>query len=193
MNPDIYVYAAALAAAGILVYFILAARGAWLRSRPRRGSSMTRFGENIRLRDLFRLGVLLEEEGGAFYLRMAGKAAGQAARALCLQLAAEEEKHRGLLQGQLNSWRPLGVHAVQWPLFLEKVKKEGFFGQPPADSASEREMAAYAISQEIKSAEFYRLFEDSFPEAWKRAEIHRLVAEERAHEARLRAAYPGAV
>lgn len=193
MNEHIYLYAAAAAAAGLILYFILAGRRSWLRAKPSHGSDMTRFGENIRLRDLFRLAVLLEEEGLAFYLKMAEKASVPAAKELCLELAGEEVKHRDLLQGQLDSWRPLAVHAAQWPALLEKVRQEGFFGNPPREGASEKELAAYAINQEIKSAEFYGLFEQAFPDAWKRVEIHELVAQERAHEARLRAAYPGVV
>lgn len=193
MNDQILIYSAAAAIAAFFVYLVVTARRAWLYARPRRGSAMTRFGENIRLRDLFRLAVLLEEEGRAFYLKMAEKAAAPEVKELCLELAGEEVKHRDLLQRQLDSWRPLAIHAAQWPAFLEKVKKEGFFGNPPGEGASEKEMAAYAIGQEIKSAEFYQLFEAAFPDAWKRLEIHGLVAQERAHEARLRAAYPGAV
>lgn len=193
MNEQIYVYAAAIVAAAVVFCFIFFARRSWLRSKPSRGSAMTRFGENIRLRDLFRLAVMLEEEGRAFYLKMAEKASDPAVKELCLELAGEEVKHRDLIQSQLDRWRQLGVHAVQWPLFLEKVKKEGFFGDPPSAGADEKEMAAYAIRQEIKSAEFYALFEKAFPDAWKRVEISRLVTEERGHEARLRAAYPGVV
>lgn len=192
MNEQLYLYASGAASAGLILYFILAGRRPGLRARPLRGSAMTRFGENIRLRDLFRLAVLLEEEGLAFYLKMAEKASVPAVKELCLELAGEEVKHRDLLQGQLDSWSPLAVHPARWSAFLEKVKKEGFFGNPPGEGASEKEMAAYAISQEIKSAEFYGLFEQAFPDAWKRVEIHRLVVQERAHEARLRAAYPGA-
>ncbi len=193
MNEHLYLYAAAAAGAGLILYFVLAARRSWLHATPRRGSAMTRFGENIRLRDLFRLAVLLEEEGLAFYLKMAERASVPAAKELCLELAGEEVKHRDLLQGQLDSWRPLAVHAAHWPAFLEKVRQEGFFSDPPGGGASEKELAAYAIRQEIKSAEFYGLFEQAFPEAWKRVEIHSLVVQERSHEARLRAAYPGAV
>ena len=193
MNDPILIYSAAAIAAAFLVYFGMTARRAWLHAKPRRGSAMTRFGENIRLRDLFRLAVLLEEEGRAFYLKLAERAAAPAVKELCLELAGEEVKHRDRLQAQLDGWRPLAVHAAHWPAFLEKVKQEGFFGNPPGEGASEKEMAAYAIGQEMKTAEFYQLFETAFPDAWKRVEIHDLVVQERVHEARLRAAYPGAV
>ena len=56
---------------------------------------------------------------------------------------------------------------------------------------NEEELAGYAISQEIKTARFYALFDAAFPQTWKRARLDRLVQEERSHEAKLRAAYPG--
>jgi len=193
MGDKFYLYLAAAAGALLLISLALALRRAWRRSKPRSGSSATRFGKDIHLRDLFRLAVQLEEEGHAFYLKMAEKVSDQAAKELCLWLAGEEARHRDIFQAQLDGWRPLGIHARDWPLFIENVKKEGFFSAAPGAGASEKELAAYAIRQEIKSAEFYLLFEDSFPEAWKRVKMRGLVAAERGHEARLRAAYPGGV
>jgi len=183
-------YLAAAVAAAFLIYAARVLRSAWLQARPSRGSRFAKFGEDIRLRDLFRLAVLVEEEGNAFYLRLADKVREPETKKLCLALAAEETGHRQLIQDQLDRWAPLGPHLVEWPVFLEKVKQEGLFGNPPGENAPEEEMAAFAIRQEIKTAEFYQLFETAFPEAWKRAHLHHLVLEERKHEARLRAAYP---
>lgn len=192
MQDQLFSYSAAVLGGLLLGYFLRYAYRTWLYTRPRRGSAATRFGESIRLRDLYRAAVLIEEEGNAFYLRMADKASLPGTRELCLALAAEEVKHRDFVQGQLDAWRPLAPHAAHWPAFLEKLKTEGFFAAAPGDGVSETELAAYAIRQEAKSVEFYRLFETAFPEAWKKAQIHRLVEEELDHEARLRAAYPGA-
>lgn len=192
MQDQIFSYSAAALGGLLLGYFLRSVYRSWRYTRPRRGSAVTRFGENIRLRDLYRAAVLIEEEGNAFYLKMAEKASRPETRELCLSLAGEEVKHRDFVQAQLDAWRPLAPHAVQWPAFLEKLKAEGFFAAAPADGAGEKEMAAYAIRQEIKSAEFYRLFEKAFPDAWKKAQIHSLVEEELRHEARLRSAYPGA-
>ncbi len=192
MQDHFFYYSAAALGGLLLGYFLRSAYRVWSFTRPRRGSAVTRFGENVRLRDLYRAAVLIEEEGSAFYLKMAEKASRPETKELCLALAQEEVKHRLFVQEQLDAWRPLAPHAVQWPAFLEKLKAEGFFAAAPGAGASETELAAYAISQEAKSAEFYRLFEKSFPDAWKKGHIHTLVEEELRHEARLRASYPGA-
>lgn len=189
MNEHQLIYTAAAVAAVLLAWYFMR-RGAWLNAAPASGSELSEFGEFIRLRDIFRVAVLIEEEGYAFYMKMAKKARDEKTKELCENLAEEETQHRQLFAELLNHWNPLGVNPLTWPAFIEKVKKEGFFGNPPSESAAEVEMAAYAIKQEIKSAEFYQMFEAAFPEAWKRVRLHRLVLEERSHEARLRAAYP---
>ncbi|MDD2804788.1 MAG: ferritin family protein [Elusimicrobiales bacterium] len=188
-TPYLLTTLAAALAGGILLFSYLR-RGNAGAAVPAEGSAIRNLGVNVRLRDLFRLAVLIEEKGKDFYLKLAARAADPATQKLCAWLAEEEEQHRQFAQDHLNKWRPLGTHLTEWPRLLEKVKKEGFFADPPADGAPEAEMAAFAIKQEIKSAEFYRLFEQAFPEAWKRSRLDRLVQEERAHEARLRAAYP---
>ena len=174
---------------------ILVARGLYLRRRaasapPAPGSAFAKYGPGVRLRDLFRLAALLEEQGKAFYKTLEERAAAPGTKKLCAWLAEEEEKHRVFVQGHLDRWRPLGRHLTEWPAFLEKVKREGFFADPPPASATEEELASYAIQQEARSAVFYRNFESAFPEAWKRERLDRLVREELAHEAKLRAAYP---
>ena len=58
------IYAAAIAA-GLLAYLFLRRRG-WLKAFPVKGSRLSEFGEFIRLRDVFRMAVLMEEEGRAF-------------------------------------------------------------------------------------------------------------------------------
>lgn len=189
MTEHLPFYAAAAVAAALLAYFFLS-RSRGLNASPSKGSRFREFGEHLRLRDLYRLAVTMEEEGKAFYLKLGEKALDPKLKELCAGLAEEEALHRQLFQDKLNRWRPLGYNRLTWPVFLEKVKQEGFFENPPAETASEEEMAAYAIRQEIKTAEFYQLFEPAFPEAWKRERLQNLVSEERAHEARLRAAYP---
>lgn len=190
MDTDfIIVIAACGAALGLLTYLFLR-RGNGGAAAPAPGSAFAKYGMNVHLRDLFRLAVMLEEEGMAFYAKMEGRVSDPETKKLCLWLAGEEEKHRRFAQEHLDKWRPLGRHLTEWPVFLEKVKQEGFFTEPPADSAPEEELAAYAMRQERKAAEFYRGFESSFPEAWRRARLERLVQEELSHEAKLRAAYP---
>lgn len=189
MNETLSLYAPA-AAAGLLacLYFYLRAKR--LAARPAEGSAFRKYGEDIRLRDIFRLAAMFEQEGRTLYLNMAAKASEPGTRKLCEELADEETAHLRLIQAQLGVWRPLAPNFLFWPAFLEKVKQDDLFGGAPGPEASEDTMAVFAIRQEVKTAEFYRSFEQAFPEAWKRAQLHKLVLEERGHEARLRAAYP---
>lgn len=188
MREHLTLYIPIAAAVGLLAYLLL--RRGWLGESPAKGSRFREFGENVHLRDLFRLAVLMEEEGRAFYLKMAKKAADVKTKELCSRLAEEESAHRQLFLEMLGHWNPLGVNPLTWPAFLEKVKKEGFYGDYLEEKASEDQMAVYALRQEAIAANFYQLFEEAFPEAWKRARLHKLVTEERSHEAKLRAAYP---
>ncbi|MDD5208761.1 MAG: ferritin family protein [Elusimicrobiales bacterium] len=188
MREHLTLYLPAAIAVGLLAYLFLRRR--WLGTSPAEGSRFKEFGENIHLRDLFRLAVLMEEDGRAFYLKMAEKAADKNTKTLCSKLAEEESAHRQLFLDMLGHWNPLNVNPLTWPAFLEKVRKEGFYGDYLDENASEEQMAVYAMRQEVIAANFYQLFEEAFPEAWKRARLHKLVTEERAHEAKLRAAYP---
>lgn len=188
METTLYILAAAaaLAASG---YFIFRRRG--LRdASPVDGTAFARFGRHIRLRDLLRLAIMIEEKGRALYLTLEQKALNPDTKELCAWLAVQEDEHRKFVQDFLDKWTVLPPHLTQWPDFLAKVKQEGFFSDAPGEFSSEDEIAAYALAQEAKSAEFYALFEHAFPEAWKQVSMRRLVEEERSHEARLRKAYP---
>ena len=189
MPKPLHLYALA-AAAGLLAFLYFHLRSKRLAARPSEGSAFRKYGEDIRLRDIFRLAALIEQEGRTLYLNMAAKAAKPETRKLCEELAEEETAHLRLIQAQLGSWRPLAPNFLLWPAFLEKVKQDNLFGGAPGPEAAEDTMAAFAIRQEFKTAEFYRSFEEAFPEAWKRAQLHELVLEELGHETQLRAAYP---
>jgi len=175
---------------GILRYIYLHFQLPAPQELPKRGTPLAGLGIHARLRDFYRLAVSLEEDGRAFYLKLAAKAQDPATEKLCISLAAEEAVHKRKFQDQLDRWNELSPNPMEWPVLLEQVKKAGIFTDPPGDGASEEEMARYAISQEIKSAEFYSLFERSFPHAWKNAKMRVLVIEELEHEIKLRAAYP---
>lgn len=188
MNEHLTIYLPAAIAVGLLTYFFI--RRSWLEASPAKNSRFREFGENIRLRDLFRVAVLMEEGGYSFYVKMSEKARDAKTRELCIRLAGEETLHRQLFLDRLNRWNPLEANRRTWPTFLEKVRQEGFFEDAPGENASEEQMAAYAIRQEVKAAEFYQMFEQAFPEAWKLMRLHNLVLEERSHEDKLRTAYP---
>jgi len=189
MNGHLLIYVAVVIAAALLVN-IFRSRGDWLEASPAEGNLLKEFGKNIRLRDLFRLAAIMEEDGRDFYLKMAEKALDKKTRELCQRLAGEETEHMQLFLNRLSHWKPLAASIITWPSFLKKVKQEGFLEDAPDENSSEDQMAEYAIQQEIKAARFYQMFETAFPEAWKRVHIQQLVLQERSHEAELRAAYP---
>jgi rubrerythrin len=181
--------AALILAAALAAYHFLREPDA-LEESPRPGSAMEKFGPDVRLRDLFRLAVLLEEEGMALYLKLAEQSLNPETRRLCARLADDEAEHKQLFQDRLSRWRSLYPNRLTWPTFLERVKQEGLYGNPPDGKANEQEMAAYAIRQEKNTVEFYRMFENSFPDAWRREKLKDLVEQERSHEQKLREAYP---
>ncbi len=188
MREHLTIYIPTAIAVGLLVYLFL--RRGWLGASPANGSRFKEFGENIHLRDLFRLAVSMEEEGRTFYLKMVVRVRDTKVKELCASLAGDEAMHKQLFLDMLGHWNPLNVNPLTWPAFLARVKQEGFFESAPGENSTEDQLAAYAIRQEMKTAEFYQLFEEAFPEAWKRTRLRKLVTEERAHEAKLRAAYP---
>ena len=160
MNEHLTVYLPIAIAAGLLAYILL--RRARLGASPAKGSRLKEFGENIRLRDIYRLAVKMEEEGHAFYFKMAVRVRDPKTKELCAGLAGDEARHKLLFQDMLGHWSPLDINPLTWPAFLERVKQEGFFCNAPSENASEDQLAAYAIRQEVKSAEFYQLFEAAF-------------------------------
>lgn len=161
-----------------------------LTAAPARGALPDSFGPEVRLRDIYRLAVTLEEEARDFYLRMARLVKNPETKKLCYMLAQEETGHAKVLNSSMAAWRPLPPNVKTWPELLEKVKRSGLFENPPGEGASEEELAGFAIRQEIKSAELYSTFEKAFPDAWKAGKLRKLIAEERRHEALLRAEYP---
>jgi len=176
-----------LAAAVLTITLVIFLRARRLDPRPRKGTILDRLEGTVRLRDIYRLAVSMEEDGAAFYRRLAERAADPEAKKLCSRLADEEDVHRDIFKRQLDEWRVLPVHHTLWPALLEEVRQKGIFCCPPAADASEEEMTAYAIRQEVATMEFYRSFETAFPQAWKRARLHDLVVEEDRHARELRA------
>lgn len=171
---------------------ISARRTRFLKSRPASGVLPEGFGTDLRLRDIYRLAVILEEDARDLYLRMAKLVKKPEAKRLCYMLAQEETIHLKKVSSRLGAWRTLAPNMRTWPELLARVKKEGFYEDTPGLDATEEELASFAIRQEIKTAAFYALFEKAFPEAWKRDQLHKLVEDERRHEAMLRAEHPHA-
>ena len=176
--------------AAFLFYFLFR-RGGYPDEAPAAGSVFSGYGTEVRVRDIFRLALTLEEKGADLYERLEKAADEPGTKKLCAWLAGQEKAHGRLIKSTLEKWRSLHPHLTGWAELLRLAEKQGFFSAPPPSGASEKELGAYAIEQERKSVEFYSAIEASFPQAWKRARLHRLAEEERTHLARLREVYPG--
>jgi len=178
------------AAAGLIIALTVILHRPRHEEKPVKGTILDRVEGTIRLRDIFRLAVSIEEEGSVFYRLLAERTGDPAVKTLCRRLANEELAHKAVFEKQLGQWRDLPEHHALQSVLLEEIRRKGILAAPPGPDASEDEMAAYAIDQEIKTIEFYQAFEKAFPLAWKRARMHELVTEERGHESSLRRTYP---
>jgi len=190
MTDTVLFYVVTAVAVSGVIFYLASSHARRLGAAPVKGTVLDLLEGTVRLRDVFRLAVAIEEEGIAFYGGLARRVNTPSVKALCSRLAAEEFSHKELFERQLGRWRALHTHKVLSSALLEHARKQGILIDPPGEGATEEAMAKFAIAQETKTAEFYLSFEKAFPQAWKRAHIQELVLEERRHEADLRAAYP---
>lgn len=144
------------------------------------------FGSKIRLRQVFQLAIRLEECGKLFYENLAVRLSSEDAKKLCRTLAREEEEHKHVFQKHLSQWQSVHFNEQYIDALVTDLRQKGFFSEAMPPETGEKEMLAYAIAQEEKTAQFYQALESTFPEAWKRLHIQQLVVIERAHAAKLR-------
>lgn len=189
-TADYFLAAAAVAATAYYAYDRAQNRDLDEWTPPRKGSRLDQLKISARLRDFFRLAIHVEEEGRKLYLLLAEYAKKPETRDICLRLAEAETSHRKLFETWLNKWEPLRPNRLEWPVLLAEVERAGIFVALPPRGAAEEELALYAVRQEVKTAEFYRMFETSFPDSWRRLKLHEIVLEELAHEKLIRSAYP---
>ena len=145
----------------------------------------------ISMRHLFQIAILIEEEGKQFYEKLAKKATEVKAKKFWQKLAKEEVDHKRLFQRALSRWLPLPSDKKTLDLFIQELKNNGLFSNPPIPGSKVEDIIKYAIQQEEKTADFYLSFENAFPDAWKRMHIHKLVMIERGHAKDLRAFFRG--
>ncbi|MBN2407452.1 MAG: ferritin family protein [Elusimicrobia bacterium] len=181
-----------LAAGAAFLYFFFRVRADRLEKLSPGGhfSAAPEAGRDVPLRHILQMGVILEERGMKLYGILRDRTGNADTRKLCRRLAEDEVNHRNTLLGILNRWLPRSIT----PQSLETLKKymngHGILTEPPPAGISEKELAEYAAGQERLMADFYRSFESSFPESWKREHIYRLVAEEEAHLENILSMYP---
>lgn len=142
------------------------------------------------LRQILQMGVMMERRGQDFYNGLAERSGGAKTKELYRRLADAEARHRELIEKTLSEWKPIALDAESMKVFDRETSFRGIFANPPPGDSSEEEAAKYAISQEWKMVDFYRFFENDFPDAWRAMKLQELVMEERRHVKAIVAAYP---
>ena len=144
----------------------------------------------IHLRQILKIGVMMEKQGEDFYNGLAEKSGDAKTKELYRRLADAEVRHRELIEKTLSEWKPIALDAESMRVFDQEARFRGIFAKAPPPGSTEEEAAKYAISQEWKMVDFYRFFENDFPDAWRAMKLQELVMEERRHVKALVAAYP---
>ena len=141
--------------------------------------------KGIRLRHVFHLGSLMEQQAGAFYRRFAKKTQDDNVKELCLQLADEEVQHLHLIDHQLSRWKSLPMSKSDFEAMDADGKLRKMFLSPPSSNSTNKEVIEYAIDQETKMVAFYESFEKEFTDWWKSTKLKAMVLEEKTHIMRL--------
>jgi rubrerythrin len=172
--------------------FFFISKSRWLNEAAQAEAFSSSSTGQLHLRHVMQMSILLEDEGQKFYAKLAEKSSNPKVKELCLKLVEEEKTHKRLFEGLFSRWLPFYIDKESMRLFEDELRRKGIFLDPPPLDTSELEMLKYAIDQENKMAEFYRAFEDVFPEAWRRMIIEQLVREEKEHAKRLMTLLPSA-
>lgn len=141
--------------------------------------------KGIRLRHVFYLGSLMEQQAEAFYRRFAEQTQDNDLKVLYLQLADEEVKHFKLIDYQLSKWKSLPIKKEDLEIMDADSKLRKMFLSPSSTNATKKDIIEYAIDQETKMVEFYESFENEFTDWWKSTKLQAMVAEEKTHIIRL--------
>jgi rubrerythrin len=186
---EIVTYTLGIFFGGAVLSLFFNYKSRWLRASPKKGTFLhnPKGKNNIHLRHLLRVAISIEEEGENFYDNLAENAENPDVRNLCRKLAVDEVRHRQYFQKTLNRWLSIPADMRSLDLLKKKLRKKGIFSDPPPLDVSEEGMIKYAIEQENKTADFYLSFENSFPDAWKKMHVERLVEEEKEHAKKLMA------
>ncbi len=144
----------------------------------------------IHLRQILQMGVMMEKRGQDFYNGLAERAGDTKTKELYRRLADAETRHKELIEKTLAEWKPIALDGESLRVFDQETGFRGIFSSPPSFDSSEEEAAKYAIAQEWKMVDFYRFFENDFPDAWRAMKLQELVEGERRHVKAIVAAYP---
>jgi hypothetical protein len=131
--------------------------------------------KSVGLRCLFQLAVLVKGQGKKVYVGFAEKASNIRTKSLYSRLAEAEEAHKRIFENSLSAWGHLSPDVGLLDTLCRELDEKGLFKSPPPSDAKEEEVIKYAIEQQGKIVSFFLSFEGSFPEAWKREQIQKLV------------------
>jgi len=143
----------------------------------------------IHLRQIFQMGVKLEERGIEFYSSLGNRATNTDAKAICQKLTEDKLRHKRAIEGIVNRWEPLPLDDQAEAFFEREARRNGIYLDPPRPYATARRMLRYAVDQERKMAKFYLRFGKVYPDEWKRNKLRILAMKEKKHEDQLRDFY----
>lgn len=146
-----------------------------------------KFKKRIHLRHIYRVAIMVEDEGIRVYKALADAPVNENVKNLCAQLLADEQSHKKLFQAALSRWKalPEGKEDALDEL-VRKLQDTGLFSPLPCAEAREKDILNFALELEHKTAEFYQSFEKNFPQVWKKMQIAQLVVAEKAHANKLK-------
>ena len=134
---------------------------------------------------LIRIAIEKEIEAYELYTNVARRTDNPAAKALLQELAAEEDKHRALLEGlkpeQVQSFKPPRLRDLQITEYLS--------AKPLGPDSGLQDVLIHAMKREQRAREFYEAMGGATQDAALRTLLEKLATMEKSHKARLEALY----
>ena len=141
----------------------------------------------VPLRNILQIAILVEATGEKIYTNLAKNSDSKENTEFFLKLAADEQRHKKFFEDILSRWIPREITLGTVKFLDNKLKEFGIFQDMPSPGSKTEEIVKYMIKQEKRMAEYYRSFEETFSEVWKKEKILELAGEELDHVSTLRA------
>ncbi len=143
--------------------------------------------KKVKLRDLLHIAVKIEETGMLFYRALKNKVTDQKLINLFDILSQDEKKHSIKLQKQLRKWMPYPIGEKEMEKLNMLLDEVSIFNDMLPENIDQIAILKYAHAQEIRMAEFYLQFGNSYKEQWKNSKILEIHADEIVHAKKIEA------